>query len=78
MAVLNELNRRAHRFGIVDVKLASVSALFAGLLVAKLFPELLTASAWWYVLLAVACAFHPLLVLFARDGKNATTEAHRA
>ena len=78
MSMLNKLNRRAHRLGIIDVKLASVSMLFAGLAIAKLFPELLTVSAWWYVVLAVASAFHPLLVLFIRDKKSVTTDAHGA
>ena len=63
MSLLNELNSQVNRLGFVDVKLLTVSAFFGGLVVAKLAPELLGLSAWWFVLLAVACAFHPFVLL---------------
>lgn len=75
MRVLNQLDRRAHRLGFVDVKLFSVSALFAGFWVAKVFPEVLSLSAWWYVALCAALAVHPLIVLLGLSGRRATTEA---
>ncbi len=74
MTLLSELNSRSSRLGFLGVKLASVSAFFAGLVVAKLFPDVLSPSVWWYVLLAVACALHPVLVLFG-SGRQATPEA---
>ncbi len=74
MPVLHQLDRRVQRLSFIDVKLTSVSAFFFGLVVAKLFPEVLTLGTWWYVGLAVACIFHPVLLLLARDGGSPTTQ----
>jgi len=70
MGVLSVWDRRAHRLGIVDVKLFAVSALFAGLVIAKVFPEVLSVNVWALVGLCVALALHPLVVLFRRDGRT--------
>ncbi len=70
MDALREWDRRAHRLGIVDVKLFAVSALFAGLLIAKLFPEVLSLNVWALVVLCVVLALHPLVVLFRRNGRT--------
>jgi len=70
MRSLDELDRRAHRMGIVDVKLSAVSALFAGFVVAKLFPRVLSLHVWLYILFFVAFAVHPLIVLFYRNGPS--------
>jgi len=67
MGTLSELNRRAHRMGIIDVKLFAVSALFLGLLIAKLFPDVLALNSWLLALLSIASAVHPLMVLSRRD-----------
>ena len=68
MSVLGELNKQVNRLGFIDLKLLTGAAFVTGLVVAKLFPDLLTAGTGWYVLLALACAFHPMLLLMTRDG----------
>jgi hypothetical protein len=70
MGALSEWDRRAHRLGIVDVKLFAVSALFAGFVVAKLFPEVLSVNVWAWVVLCVAVALHPLVVLLRRNDRT--------
>ena len=71
MSLLNDLKRQVNRLGFVDLKLLTVCAFFSGLVVA-LAPELLRLSAWWFVLLAIACAVHPFLLLLGRDGRGTT------
>ena len=74
MRVLNELDRRAHRLGFVGVKLSSASALFAGFWVAQLFPDVLSVNVWWYVILSITLAIHPLIVVLSPDRGGVTTE----
>ncbi len=70
MRALYELDRRAHRMGLIGVKLSSVSALFAGFAIAKLFPEVLSVNVWWFILICIALAVHPLMVFFRHDGRG--------
>jgi hypothetical protein len=77
MAVLEELNKQVNRLGFIDVKLLSGAAFLTGLVMAKLFPDVLTAGTGWYVLLAFACAVHPMLLLFTRDGAGGTFDRNR-
>lgn len=70
MDALREWDRRAHRLGIVDVKLFAVSALFAGLLIGKLYPAVLSVNVWALAVLCVVLALHPLVVLFRRNGRT--------
>ena len=74
MSVLGDLNKQVNRLGFIDVKLLTSAAFVTGLMVAKLFPDVLTAGTGWYVLLALACAFHPMLQLLAHDGGGATSD----
>jgi hypothetical protein len=52
---------------LIDVKLLTGAAFLTGLVVAKLFPHVLTADIGSYVLLAFACGFHPMLLLLTCD-----------
>jgi hypothetical protein len=74
MTVLEQLNNQVSRLGFVDVKLLTSAAFVTGLLVAKLFPAVLTADTGWYVLLAFACASHPMLLLLTRFVSGTTSD----
>jgi hypothetical protein len=74
MSVLEQLNNQVSRLGFVDVKLLTGAAFLTGLLVAKLFPAVLMADSGWYVLLAVACASHPMLLLLTQFVKGAASD----
>ncbi len=67
MGVFDELDRWSHRLAWIDVKLLAVSSLFIGLLVAKVFPAVLTVSYWLVGLVIVATLIHPLMILFRGD-----------
>jgi hypothetical protein len=73
MSVLEPLNRQVSRLGFVDIKLLTSAAFVAGLLAAKLFPAVLTADTGWYVLIALACSSHPMLLLLTRSASGATS-----
>jgi hypothetical protein len=77
MTVLEGLNKQVGRLGFLDVKLLTISAFVAGLLAAKLFPAAIMADAGWYVLLAFACASHPMLLLLTRSIGGARSGEHR-
>jgi hypothetical protein len=75
MSALERLNRKVSRLGFIDVKLLTGAAFVSGLVVANLFPDVLTAGIGWYALLAFACALHPMLLHLS--GKGATPDASR-
>jgi hypothetical protein len=60
-------DRRARRLGILDTKLAQGGAIFLTLTVAKLIPEILDISVWWFVTLAVLCAIKPFISFFGPE-----------
>jgi hypothetical protein len=74
MSVLQQLNNQVGRLGFVDIKLLTIAAFSSGLLVAKLFPAVLTGETGWYALLAVACAFHPMFLLLTRSVSGAVSD----
>jgi hypothetical protein len=60
-----ELDSRAGRFGIVDLKLAQAAAFFLALILAEVVPALRVVPVWWYVALSVACAVKPAIDFYA-------------
>ena len=44
MEILEKMNKRVRRFGIIALKLAVGSAMFWSLIITKLFPEIMTIS----------------------------------
>ena len=61
------MDQRVKRFGIVDVKLAQGAAMFVALIIAKLIPQIMDVSLWWFVVLLVACAMKPAHVFWAKE-----------
>ena len=64
MGLLEDMNQRVKKFDLVDVKLAQMTAMFIGLIIAKLIPEILNVSIWWFVALLVLCAVRPFYVFW--------------
>ena len=64
MELFNWMNERVKRFGIWEMKLAQAAAMCFALIIAKLFPQLMTISVWWFVLLAAVCAVRPIRVFY--------------
>jgi uncharacterized membrane protein len=67
MTLWEYFDSRARRFGIVDTKLALGAAMFLALIIAKLVPEILNVSVWWFVVLWIAFGIRPMLVFFGSD-----------
>jgi hypothetical protein len=64
MRFLENMNQRVKKFGIVDVKLAQGAAMFFALIVAKLIPQIMDFSIWWFIVLLVLCAAKPFCVFW--------------
>ncbi len=64
MGLLENMNRRVKKFGIIDVKLAQGAAMFFVLIIAKLIPDIMDLSIWWFVGLLVLCAIKPFYVFW--------------
>lgn len=67
MGFLEDLTRRVRRLDIFDVKLAQLSAGFFVLIIAKLIPEIMDISIWWFVALLVLCSAKPFYVFWFKQ-----------
>ena len=64
MGLLEDLNRRVRKFDFVDVKLAQFCAFFLALVIAKLIPDIMNLSIWWFIVLLILCAIKPFCVFW--------------
>jgi hypothetical protein len=47
---------QVRRFGIFEIKMAQGGAMAVAFIIAKLFPQIVTLSVWWFVAPLVVCA----------------------
>ena len=66
MTLWEHMNARVKKFNILDVKLAQGVGIFVALILAKLIPEIMDISIWWFVALLVICAVRPVYVFFIK------------
>lgn len=66
MGLISWMNERVKRLDIWDIKLAQGAAIFLGLIIAKLWPQILQVNVWWFVVLAGLCGIRPLAVVWGR------------
>jgi len=64
MGLLEDMNQRAKKLGIIDLKLAQGAAMFFALVIAKLIPGIMDLSVWWFAVLLVICAIRPFYVFW--------------
>ena len=64
MGLLEDMNQRVKKFDLLDIKLAQITAMFVGLIIAKLIPDIMNVSFWWFVALLVLCAIRPFYVFW--------------
>lgn len=64
MILLEDMNKRVKKFSLIDIKLAQGAAMFVALIIAKLIPEVMDLSIWWFVGLLVICAIKPFYVFW--------------
>ena len=67
MELLEDMDKRVKKFGIIDVTLAQGAAMFFVLIIAKLIPDIMDLSIWWFVLLLVICAIRPVYVFWLKE-----------
>lgn len=66
MGLFNWMDERVKRFGIWEMKLSQAAAMCFAFIIAKLVPQIMTVSVWWFVLLAVLCAIRPISVFYRK------------
>ena len=66
MGLVDRLNQRARRLGVLDVKLAQTTAVFLALVIAKLLPGIMTISIWWFIGLAILFTIKPFYVFWIK------------
>ncbi|MFQ6007814.1 MAG: hypothetical protein ACE5K8_02580 [Candidatus Zixiibacteriota bacterium] len=66
MKIIRSMNERVRRLNIFDVKLAQGAAMFIALILAKLVPDIMEISIWWFVALSALCAIKPAYVFLIR------------
>ena len=66
MGILENMNNRMKKFGILDVKLAGGAAMFIALIVAKLIPQIMDINIWWFVAILVICVIKPFYVFWIK------------
>jgi len=67
MGLLEDMNQRVKKCGIIDLKLAQGAAMFFALVIAKLIPEIMNITIWWFVALLVLFAIRPFYVFWIKE-----------
>ena len=67
MGLLDDMTRRVRKFDIIDVKLAQSVAFFLALVIAKLIPDIMDISIWWFIVLLILCAIKPVYVFWFKE-----------
>ena len=67
MGLLEDMTRRVRRLDSFDVKLAQLSAAFFVLIIAKLIPDIMNISIWWFVVLLILCSAKPFYVFWFKE-----------
>lgn len=67
MSFIGFFNARVKRFNIFDIKLLQGIGIFVALILAKLIPEIMEISIWWFVVLLVLCVIRPAYLIFIKQ-----------
>ncbi|MGB2807750.1 MAG: hypothetical protein WBC22_08415 [Sedimentisphaerales bacterium] len=67
MGLLEDMDKRVKKFSLIDVKLAQVAAMFSTLIIAKLIPDIMDLSIWWFAALLIICAIKPFYVFWFKE-----------
>ena len=67
MGFLENMKQRVKKFSLIDVKLAQGAAMFFALIIAKLIPDIMDLSIWWFVALLIICAIKPCYVFWFKE-----------
>ena len=67
MGLIEQMNQRVKNFGIFDLNLSQVAAIFVALAIVKLMPQVMTLSIWWFLGLAVLFGLRPVVTFFVHE-----------
>ena len=67
MGFISNMNQRVKKLNIFDVKLAQGAAMCVMLIIAKLIPQIMEISIWWFVVLLVLCGIRPMYTFFIKQ-----------
>ena len=67
MGLSEEMTQRVKKLDIIDVNLAQVAAMFSTLIIAKLIPDIMDVSIWWFAALLIICAIKPFYVFWFKE-----------
>ena len=59
-------DRKVKKLTLFDLKLAQACAMFFALILAKLIPQIMELSIWWFVALAALCCLRLWYVVFIK------------
>lgn len=61
--LVTALSMRIKRLNLLDIKLLQFTAIFLGLVIVKLIPQILEIHILWFAGLAILCGLKPMLVV---------------
>ena len=64
MGFLEDMDQRAKRISFIDIQLAQGAAMFFGLVIAKLIPQIMNISIWWFIALMMLSTAKPSCVFW--------------
>jgi hypothetical protein len=62
-------NRKIKKFTVLDLKSAQGWAMCGALIIAKLFPQILRLSIWWFVVPAIICSLRLVYTFWIKAGE---------
>jgi len=66
MKLISYFNNRVKMLTIFDIKLIQWAAIFAALIIVKIFPCIMDISIWWFVVLFVMSLIRPMYVFIIK------------
>jgi hypothetical protein len=66
MGLISYFNKRLKKLSLFDVGLTKWAAVFFGLLLAKLIPQIMDINIWWFVVLCMLFSIKPFYVFYIK------------
>ena len=67
MEFLADMNQRVKKLSFIDLPLGQCAAMFFGLFIAKLIPQIMNINIWWFIALSVLCQARPSCVFWFKE-----------
>ena len=66
MLLIDFFNKKVKRLNIFDIKLIQGAAMALALILAKLIPQIMELSIWWFVALLLLLALRPIYMFYIK------------